>query len=102
MASFADQMTDARLMLGGFAAQAERLGKRGIDTDFITLFNATVQKLEDIESLQAACKARLKEQTAAKDQQRAQLAKLSHEARLIIKAEFPMESWKEFGINASR
>ncbi len=102
MASFADQINDARLMLGGLFANAERLGTRGINTDFITMFSAAVRKLEDIESLQAACKARLKEQTAAKDEQRAQLAKLSHEARLIIKAEFPMESWKEFGINATR
>ena len=89
-------------MLAGLAANAERVGKRGIDQDFITKLDGLYQEALSIDNEQEALKARVKEKTDQLKKKMVEIEELFREAKKVVKLEMAQTSWKEFGIPDQR
>ena len=100
--SYGQQFQSTKVMLEGLKSNTECLSKWGIDQAFLTNFEKVYQDTMDINAEQQALKARLKEKTATVTQNIATLRKLRRVARYTVKEQIPQDSWKEFGIQATR
>ncbi len=87
-----------QLMLAGLSGHAEELSKRGLDTAFVTAFDAKYQDLLESHSQQQALKARLMEKTQERQTFQQELLQKYREARKTVKIALPNETWREFGI----
>ncbi|MBN2351761.1 MAG: hypothetical protein JXD23_04255 [Spirochaetales bacterium] len=100
--SYAEQLKAAKVMLAGLKANSARLSKRGLTADFINKLEQTFTNVMTLDNDQEDLKAKLKSKTAElKKQAKVQLKMLS-EATKVVKLEMEKESWKSFGIQASR
>ena len=100
--TYGQQFQSANVMLTGLKSNADILAKWGIDQAFLTNFEKVYKDTLSFNAEQQALKARLKEKTAAVTQNIATLRKLRRVARNTVKEQLPQESWKEFGIQATR
>ena len=100
--SYAETVNNAKVMLSGLQSHTETLSKRGIDGEFIKNFENSYHSVMSLDNEQETLKAKLKEKTAALDEEREKLEKMYSEAKKIIKIDIPQESWKEFGIQDKR
>lgn len=100
--SYAEIINNTKVMLAGLAANAERVGKRGIDQDFITKLAGLYQEAQSIDNEQEALKARMKEKTDQLKKKMAEIEELFREAKKVVKLEMAQTSWKEFGIPDQR
>ena len=100
--SYGQQFLSTKVMLEGIKANADILTKWGLDQAFLTNFEKVYQDVLTINSEQQALKSRLKEKTVAVTEHCATLRKLRRVARYTVKEQLPQESWKEFGIQATR
>ena len=89
-------------MLAGLKANQDLLTSWGVDQAYLTNFEKLYQDLLTYDNEQQALKSRLKEKTAAINENVALLRKRRRNARNMVKDHFPQESWKEFGIDATR
>lgn len=100
--SFANTVYDARLMLNGLKQHAERLSRRGLDTDFLGNYETTLDAVQTLDNEQERLKA---EQLAKTRELNAKLKELNQaysEARKTVKLEMEPTTWKEFGIQDKR
>jgi seryl-tRNA synthetase len=96
--SYAEQINDTKVMLAGLKAQIERLGKRGVDNEFITGLEEIYNEVRAVDNDQEAMKARQKEISVLLREKMKELRKRYSLAKKVVKMEMPQESWKEFGI----
>lgn len=100
--SYAERISAAQVMSAGLSANLERMGRRGIDEDFLnTLVEGTNASIV-LNNEQEKLKADLKKKTEELDQQLSVVNKQLSEARKVVKLEFPQSAWKEFGIDAKK
>ncbi len=85
-------------MLAGLLANAERMNKRGLDTQFVSEFTLAYQDTIDLDNSHEAAKAQMKVKTAEFHTQLRKTEEFYREAKKVIKLEIPQESWKQFGI----
>ncbi len=100
--TLATELTQTSLLLTGLAAHAEVLSKRGLDSAFITQFNAKYDELIETYAAQQAFKARMMEKTDERDTKRSEVRHLYRLSRKLVKLELPPETWREFGITDQR
>ena len=98
--SYAETMNSVKVMLAGLKANAERVAKRGLDTDFVTNLESAYASAQVLDNEQESLKAELKKKTDQLNNEIANLKKLLAEARKIVKIEMEQSSWMEFGIAA--
>ena len=100
--SYAEQIKSAKEMLGGLKANQDILTQWGVDQAYLANFDKLYQDTQDYGNEQQALKSRLKEKTAAVNANLTALRKLRRNGRHMVKDQFPQESWKEFGVAATR
>ena len=100
--SFADLMSDSKVMLRGLQKNADSVATRGIDAEFITNMQNTMNDTEQLNGEQEALKASLKAKTAELDNRVDELKDMMSEARKVVKLAIKQEKWVEFGIKAKR
>jgi predicted nuclease with TOPRIM domain len=100
--SYAEKINSAKVMLAGLKQYADRVGKRGIDADFIAGFETMQRNSMELDNQQEDLKAKLKQKTAELDDQIKALDGKLSEALKVVKLEMEKESWKAFGVQASR
>ena len=100
--SYAETINFAKVMLSGLKSNTERLGRRGLDSDFVTGFEETMNSAMSIDNEQEDLKAQLKMKTASLDTKIDELNKLLSESKKVVKLEIEQESWKGFGIDDQR
>ncbi len=100
--SFADKMNDSKLMLAGIKQNAERLAKRGLDSEFVTNFETAYNDTQTLDNEQEKLKAEVATKTQQVNQKLQEVGAFHSEAKKIVKIEMENSTWKEFGINAKR
>lgn len=100
--TYAQKMSNAKVMLDGLQSNLEQLKKRGIDQEFLTRFKAHLEKTIHLNSEQEKLKADLKLKTAALTLELKELTALYNEAKKMVKVQLSQEQWKEFGIEDKR
>ena len=100
--SYAEQISNAQVMVSGLKGNADKVARRGIDGAFVTSLDANVQSVTTLNNEQEKLKADLKAKTAQLDATLAELDKGLAEARKIVKLDFPQGQWREFGIEDKR
>ena len=100
--SYANQLKMTKVMLAGLKANQDLLTPWGVDQAYLTGFEKQYQDTLTFDNEQQALKSRLKEKTAAVKENYAVLRKQRRTARNMVKDHLPQESWKEFGIEATR
>ncbi len=100
--SFEFKLARIAELIAGIQAHAEPLAQRGIDTAFITKFDADYQALLDAHNAQLACKARMMEKTEEIQAKLSQIQLTYSDARAQVKRIFPKSTWREFGITDQR
>lgn len=100
--TYAEQIKSTKEMLAGLKANQDLLTKWGVDQAYLTDFEKVYNDFLESGNEQQALKSRLKEKTAAIQGNLAALGKRRRNARNMVKDHFPQESWKEFGIDATR
>lgn len=102
MYSFADKALATKIMLAGLKANTDLLAAWGFDAKFVTDLEKSYQDALTLNSEQQALKSRLKEKTVAVGDTTAAMLKMQRKARRLVKAQLPLESWKEFGVTAKQ
>lgn len=100
--SYAENINSVKLMLAGLKQYPDRVGKRGLDTKFIADLEAMHKSAQDLDNAQEDLKAKLKEKTSVLDDQISAMDEKMSEAVKAVKLEMEKETWKSFGIQASR
>lgn len=100
--SFAEKMNKSKLMLSGLKQNPEPMAKRGLDSEFVTNYEATFNEAQTLDNEQEKLKAEQKSKTDVLQQRLTELGGLYSEAKKIVKIEMPSTTWKEFGIDDKR
>ena len=100
--SYAEDINSAKVMISGLKANAERVSKRGLESGFVAKLEALHESARSLDNEQEDLKAKLKTKTAALETKMDELGAMMTEARKVVKLEMESESWKSFGISASR
>lgn len=97
--SFADQISNAQVMLSGLQGNTAIAERRGID---VALLSQLITSATSLNSVQEKLKADLKSKTAELNALLAELDKEMAVNKKIVKSDIPKEQWKEFGITDKR
>lgn len=100
--SYAEQISNAQVMVSGLKGNADKVARRGIDGAFVTSLDANVQSVTTLNNEQEKLKADLTAKTAELNAKLLEVEKAVAEAKKIVKMDFPTEQWKEFGIADKR
>jgi hypothetical protein len=100
--SYAEILKSVKVMIAGLKSNAERVGKRGLSPDFTGRMETALGKAMSLDNEQEDLKAKLKTKTAELEKQMAALDKMMSEAKKVVKLEMEKESWKSFGLQATR
>ncbi len=97
--TFAETVSDSKVMIAGLKSNITRVGKRGLDEAFVAGFNDTLDQVEQLNNEQEALKASLKSKTSKLDAAFNELEDMYSEAKKVVKLEMEKESWREFGMD---
>lgn len=100
--SFAQQLSDARLMIAGVGKNLDALGKIGLTAADVEEMESTLKVTSDLDSRQESLKAELRTCTAELNKSQRALAGLVSAAKKRVKLVMPQELWREFGIGDKR
>lgn len=100
--TFAQNLSDARLMADAVKAHEEELVKDGMPSDTVEVLEGCIKALSDLDTKQEKLKAELKSTTSSLNSRLAELSQVMTSSRQRVKLALPKEQWKEFGITASR
>jgi len=100
--SYAEQISNAQVMLSGLNKNLETLGRRGMTEEFITSLEKNLNNAIAKNNEQEKLKADLKTATAALEKTLTAIAASMSEASKVVKLEIPQGQWKEFGMIAKR
>ena len=96
--SYAEQISNAKVMVAGLKGNATQLARRGIDDAFTTKMDADQQAASDLNNQQEKLKADLKMKTGELEAKLNELGKSQSEAKKVVKLEMPLSQWREFVI----
>lgn len=96
--SYADNISNSQVMAAALKNNAEKVGRRGIDVEFITKLEADSQAAVVLNNEQEKLKAQAKLKTEELDEKLTSISSSLSEARKVVKMEFPQSQWIEFGI----
>ena len=97
--SYSEVINSVKLMLSGLKSNTERVGKRGLDTSFITKLEESMTNAQTLDNEQESLKAELKTKTVKLDEEMVTIQKLMSESKKVVKLEMPQETWQAFGIS---
>ncbi len=100
--TFAQQTSDAQVMLSGLRANTDRLSKRSINEDFVAGLQADLDACIALNNEQKTLKAKLKKKTSDLNKKMEAMEKKVAEARKVVKLDISQTEWKEFGIADKR
>jgi len=100
--TFAQSLSDARLMADAVKANEEKLVADGMPKDTVEVLTKTIALMSDLDTKQEKLKAELKATTASLEAKSIELSQVMTATRQRVKLCMPKESWKEFGITATR
>ncbi len=96
--TFAQSLTDARLMSDALKAHGEELAKVGLDVEASEKLTALIAKMGEKDTEQEKLKTDLKKTTAALNAMSAELSVLMSDCKKRVKLAMKKDVWKEFGI----
>lgn len=96
--SYADNISSSQVMAAALRNNTEKVGRRGIDADFITKLETDSQAAVVLNNEQEKLKAQTKLKTEELDEKLTSISSSLSEARKVVKMEFPQSQWIEFGI----
>ena len=96
--TFAQNMSDARLMVSGIRAHTEELAKVSLGEEQAVQIEEMVNGIRELDSKQENLKADLKSCTAELTEKTKLLSKEVLDAKRRVKLTIPQSGWKEFGI----
>lgn len=96
--SFAQRLSDARLMAAGIRAHLEELKAVSIGEAHAAEMEEAVGRLSDIDTRQEKLKADLKSCTAELNAVSKRLDEVLQDAKQRVKLTIPQAGWQEFGI----
>ena len=96
--AFGVKLDKAGLMVGGARNNQERVSRRGIDETFLSDYESTLSRVRVLNQEQEKLKADLKSKTEELENAMEKLNKGFSELKRVVKLEFPVSSWKEFGV----
>lgn len=97
--SFAQKLSDARLMAAGIRAHLDELKAVSIGEDEATAIESALAVLSEIDTRQEKLKADLKSCTAELTDEVKKLDKTMQNAKKRVKLTIPQAGWQEFGIS---
>lgn len=100
--TFAQSLSDARLMADAVKAHEEELLKNGMPSDTVEVLTNCINDLSAMDTQQEKLKADLKSLTSRLNSKSAELSQVMTSAKQRVKLVFDKEQWKEFGISATR
>ena len=100
--SYAESVKNAQVMLAGLKEHADKLERRGIDTNFINNLEMKIDASITLNNEQEKLKAELKTKTSKLTDEMKVMGNLVAEAKKIVKLDLPKEQWLEFGILSKR
>ena len=100
--TFAQFLSDTRLMTEGCNAHLDEVKAVGITESMIVKLEEKNKLLADLDTQQEKLKADLKSVTSKLTSELSAQEKLLNEARRRVKVGIATEQWREFGITASR
>ncbi len=101
-ASYAEQISQADIMLQALKSNVDKLSRRGIDQPFVDEMESMAKQVKALNEEQEKLKADLKSKTESLNALMDGLAGKYSEAKKLVKLEIPQSQWKEFGINDKR
>ena len=96
--TFAQKLSDARLMVSGIRAHTEELAKVSLGEEQAVQIEEMVNGIRELDSKQEKLKAELKSCTAELTEKTKLLSKEVLDAKRRVKLTIPQSGWKEFGI----
>ena len=96
--TFAQKLSDARLMVSGIRAHTEELAKVRLGEEQAVQMEEMVNGIRELDSKQEKLKADLKSCTAELTEKTKLLSKEVLDAKRRVKLTIPQSGWKEFGI----
>jgi len=96
--SFADEVSDARVMLAGIMGHQNVLAERKLDEDFMEKLREITESCVECNNEQERLKSCLKMQTKNLNDFLATQREIMREAKKIVKLCIPKAGWVEFGI----
>jgi len=100
--TFAETSNSAKTMISGLKANAEAVGKRGLDMAFTFKLESNLELLKKLDNEQEALKAQLKTKTAELDATFALITEQMTEATKVVKISVDQTTWRAFGIEATK
>ncbi len=100
--SFADKMTDAKLMAAGLKQHAETMAKFDVSETDVSELESLVSRAETLNIEQEKLKSSLKKCTTELNDALAKLDDVMAKSKSRVKVALPKEDWTAFGIKAKR
>ncbi len=98
--TFAHQLNQAKNLLEGLKANAERMVKRGITPEILARMAELLDRANQIETRRNGLKAQSQEATTEQEQVMGELNAICTEARKLVRIEMPEDTWPAFGFRA--
>jgi hypothetical protein len=96
--TYAESINLATVLISGLKANADRVSKRGIGSDFISNLETNLNDAKNLNNEQETLKANLKTKTDQLNLKMDDMNGLVDEGKKVVKLEFDQTQWKEFGI----
>lgn len=97
--TFAQRLSDARLMVAGIRAHKDELAGVTLGDEQAAAMEAQFNKLRELDTQQEKLKAELKTCTAELDKQAKELDDALKDAKKRVKLTLPQSLWQEFGMS---
>ena len=96
--TYAESINLATVLTSGLKANADRVSKRGITSDFVSNLETSLNDAKNLNNEQETLKANLKTKTDQLNQKMDVMNGFVDEGKKVVKLEFDQTQWKEFGI----
>lgn len=96
--TFAQRLSDARLMAAGIRSHAEELKSVSIGEERAVEIDTLLAKLQELDTRQEKLKAELKNCTSELTEQDKQLNDIMQDSKKRVKITIHQSLWQEFGI----
>ena len=102
MKTYAESINLTSVMISGLKANASRVQKRGLGSDFASKLETVLNDVKKLNNEQETLKADLKSKTEQLNQKMDEMNVMINEGKKVVKLEFEQSQWKEFGIEDKR
>ena len=96
--TYAETTNDTKTMLSGLKNNLDTVARRGIDKDFISRMESSLEIVKQLDNEQEQLKAMLKTKTTELDAELVKIKAMLSEAKKVVKMSIDQAGWREFGI----